>query len=146
VRHLAWLQAIPEGSKKSRLASFKEASDDDSSFLEFPDIDDAEYMIPLLHEAGLMSSNGMGLVPLSWQEIESWLQTTELELSVWEKLTIKEMSEAYVAEFNKATARDASAPYVPYVEAEDIDRPAVANKLLTVLRGFKRSPTEGAQT
>lgn len=125
------------------MTSFKEANDD-SSLLDLPDTDDAAYMIALFHEAGPMSTNGMGVVPITWQEMESWLRTTERELSVWEKLTLREMSEAYVAEFNKASARDAAPPYVPAVEPENIDRAAVANKLLNVLRGFKRKPTEGA--
>lgn len=137
MRHLAWLNASPEGSKKSRLEAFK-ARGDDSSFLEFPKIEGAEYMVALFQEAGVMQSNGMGVIPLTWQEIESWLRTTELDLSVWEKLTIREMSEAYVAEFTKASAKDAPAPFVPIVEPEQIDRAAVSNKIADVLRGFKR--------
>lgn len=140
MRHLAWLHAVPEGSKKSRLAAFKEQGDD-SSFLKFPDIDGAEYMVALLQEAGLVSATGMGVIPITWQEIEAWLNTTELDLSVWEKLTIKEMSEAYVSEFNSASAKDAAAPYVPAIEPEQIDRKAVANKIGSVLRGFKHKPT-----
>lgn len=135
---MAWLHAVPTGSKKSRLTSFKEL-DADSSFLQFPDIDGAEYLIALLQEAGLMQTNGMGVTPLSWQEIDCWLRTTELNLSVWEKLVIREMSEAYVSELNSASAREAVSPYVA-TAPEEIDRPAVANKLLSVLRGFKREP------
>lgn len=135
---MAWLHAVPTGSKKSRLTSFKEL-DADSPFLKFPDIDGAEYLIALLQEAGLMQTNGMGVTPLSWQEIESWLRATELNLSVWEKLVIREMSEAYVSELNSASAREAVSPYVASAP-EEIDRPAVANKLLSVLRGFKREP------
>lgn len=132
---MAWLHAVPEGSKKSRLTFFKE-QDENSSFLEFPEVDGAEYLIALLQEAGLMLTNGMAVVPLSWQEIESWLRTTKLDLSIWEKLVIREMSEAYVVELSKATGKDAAAPYTAVVE--EIDRPAVAQKLLSVLRGFKR--------
>lgn len=97
-------------------------------------------MVTLLQEAGTMQSNGMGAVPLTWQEIESWLNTTERDLSIWEKLTIREMSEVYVSEFITASAKDAAAPYVPPVEPEGIDRKAVSDKILGVLRGFKRSP------
>lgn len=144
MRHLAWLHAAPEGSKKSRLTVFKEQGGD-SSFLQLPEIDGAEYMVSLLHEAGLMSGTGMGIIPLTWQEIEAWLRTTELRLSIWEKLTIKEMSEAYVSEFNKASTKDATAPYVAPVDIEQVDRTAVSNKLLSVLRGFKRKPAESTE-
>lgn len=143
MRQLAWLHATPEGSKKNRLTAFKDQpGDDDSSFLQFPDIGEADYLVALFHEAGLMLSQGMGPVPLTWQEIESWLRTTELTaLSVWEKLVIKEMSEVYVSELAKSSSKTAEAPYVPAVEPEDIDREKVAAKLGDVLRGFKRKPS-----
>lgn len=138
MRQLAWLHAVPEGSKKSRLTQLKE-SDGESVFLQFPELDGAEYMVTLFQEAGLMSSNGMGAVPLSWQEIESWLDVTELRLTVWEKLTIREMSDAYVAALHQSTGKHDPAPYVPAVTPEEIDRKAVSSKVGNVLRGFKRN-------
>lgn len=140
---MAWLHAVPEGSKKSRLSVFKANTEDgESSFLQFPDLDGAEYMITLFHEVGPMFSSGMGVIPLPWQEIESWLRTTERELAVWEKLMIREMSEVYVNEFNQASAKDWAAPYVPAIEPEDIDRKAVSDKIGSVLRGFKRQSVQ----
>lgn len=139
MRQLAWLHAVPEGSKKSRLVAFKETSDDESTFLQFPELDGAEYMVALFREAGTVLSNGMGAIPLTWQEITAWLDATELELSVWEKLTIREMSEAYAAELQAATAKHAVAPYVPAVP-DKVDRKAVSDKLRNVLRGFKKKP------
>lgn len=136
MRQLAWLHAVPEGSKTSRLKSFND-KDDDSAFLQFPELDGSGYLVNLWQEAGLIMSNGMGVVPLTWQEIESWLRVTELQLTVWEKLTIREMSEAYAAESAKATDKHAAPPYTAVSE---IDRPAVASKVLSVLRSFKRKP------
>ncbi len=145
MRHLAWLHATPEGSKKSRLQTFKEGDEDgDSPFLKFPDIDGAEYVVHLFQESGMLIATGMGTVPLSWQEINNWIECTQLDLSIWERLTIKEMSEVYVSELNKATAKDYAAPYVANIEPENIDRPAVADKLRSVLRGFKRDPNANA--
>lgn len=136
MRQLAWLHAVPEGSKKSRLTEFKDSSGDDSTFLQFPELDGAGYLVALLQEAGLIMSNGMGAIPLTWQEIESWLRVTELQLTVWEKLTIREMSEAYAAELASATDKHRPQPYTAPVEA--VDRTAVASKVLNILRGFKR--------
>jgi hypothetical protein len=138
VRQLAWLHAVPEGSKKSRLTAFRNSADDESTFLQFPDLDGAGYLVALFQEAGLMLSNGMGPVPLSWQEIEAWLRTTELQLSIWEKLTIREMSEAYVAELHKSADKHAVAPYAPAVDLNALDRTAISNKIGSVLRGLKR--------
>lgn len=145
MRQLAWLHAVPEGSKKSRLVAFKD-TDGESTFLQFPELEGADYIVALLQEAGLMSSNGMGAVPLSWQEIDAWLRTTETRLTVWEKLMIKEMSEVYVSDLNKSTSKFAVAPYAPAIEPEEIDRAAVASKLLSVFRSLKRKQPEQEPT
>lgn len=127
---------MPEGQKKSRLTSLK-AVDENSSFLKLPDIEGAEYLVGLLNEAGMVLNNGMGVSSLDWKEIHAWLEVTQLELSIWEKLTLKEMSEIYASELSKATAKDATAPYVEVVE-EEVDRKAVANKIRSVFASFKR--------
>lgn len=145
MRQLAWLHAVPEGSKKSRLTAFKESADDDSTFLQFPECDGAEYLVALLQEAGSVLNQGMGPYPLTWTEMESWLNVTELRLSVWEKLTIKEMSEVYAAELSKSTAKHCVAPYVPTVEPEQLDRKAIASKVASVLRGFKKKRPDDTQ-
>jgi len=116
--------------------------DEDSSFLKLPEVENAGYLVALLNEAGLASSNGMGVVPLSWQEIDSWLKCTNLELSVWEKLTIKLLSETYVGEFSQASAKDRPPPYVPQAEEpKQLDRDAVADKLRNAFRSMKRNPS-----
>ena len=141
MRHLAWLHATPEGGKKSRLTLYREI-DENSSFLRLPELDAASYLVVLLQEAGIMSTTGMGALPLSWQEIDAWLRCTQRDLSIWERLTIRELSEVYVGELNQASAKDRPQPYV-FVEeeVEKIDRPAVANKLLNALRSMKRNQT-----
>lgn len=133
MRHLAWLHATPEGAKKSRLASFKEADAEHPS-LELPDIEgdhNATYVVGLLHEAGLMSTNGMGPVPLSWLEIEAWMRMTCRDLPLWERLTIRELSEEYVSGLVTAKDKNCPAPFAP--AREDVDREAVQNKIMSIL-------------
>lgn len=137
MKKLAWLHAVPEGSKSSRLTTYREL-DENSTYLKLPELEDAAYLVGLLYEAGLMSTAGMGALPLSWQEIDAWLRTTERDLSVWEKLMIRELSEVYVGELNQASAKDRESPYIYIPEPTQIDRDAVADKLLNALRGFKR--------
>lgn len=146
VRHLGWLHAIPEGSKKSRLASFKAVSEEHTS-LNMPDIENehsAGYLIGLLNEAGLMSSSGMGPVPLSWLEIDAWLRCTELDISVWERLTIKRMSEEYVAE-RCETDPNRPAPFI-YMTLEEKElvevRTDVNDKIMAMFSFFKKAPDE----
>jgi hypothetical protein len=132
---------VPEGAKNSRLKSYKEL-DENSSFLSLPNLDGADYLVTLLFEAGLVQSTGMGAVSLSWTEIESWLRVTQLNLSVWEKLTIKSMSEIYAGELGVATKRDAQAPYTHVDEALIADRTAIANKLKGAFAAFKKNRAE----
>jgi hypothetical protein len=136
---LAWLNATPEGSKRPRLASFREL-DEDSSFLKLPDTEGAEYIISLLYEAGLFSTNGMGIVPLPWSEIESWLRCTHANLTVWELLTIRELSEAYVGEYTQASAKDRPAPYMKIDDDIIENRTKVAAKLKNVFASLRRNP------
>jgi len=89
-----------------------------------------------------MGTSGMGAIPLTWLEIEAWLNVTELGLTVWEKLIIKDMSDAYVAELTKSTAKDATAPYTVPVDPEEVNRAAVSDKIGSILRGFKSKKTK----
>lgn len=132
---------MPEGAKNSRLKSYKDL-DETSSFLNLPKLDGAEYLIALLYEAGLIQSTGMGVNSLPWTEIESWLRVTQLQLTVWERLTIKSMSEMYAGALASSTKRDCPAPYTHVDEALIADRTLVASKLKNVFSSFKRSKSE----
>lgn len=136
MRHLAWLHAVPEGEKKSRLKSYKELSED-HPLLKLPPIADAEYLVALLNEAGLFESSGMGAMPLSWKELNSWLYCTSLQLSTWEILTIKSMSEAYVSEYNQASEKDRTAPY-EHMDEAGVKRQEVDSKLRGFFSTFKK--------
>jgi hypothetical protein len=112
--------------------------DENSSFLELPDIAGAEYMVSLLSEAGFVQNTGLGCSPIQWTEIESWLRVTGLELSTWEKLTIKTMSEVYAGELSQASAKNRPQPYISAEAATTLDRMVVADKLRNVFASFKR--------
>lgn len=137
-RHLAWLHAIPEKAKESRQKSIK-AANEDSFLLLMPDVAEGEYLIPLLFEAGLVSQAGTGIAPLSWQEIQAWLNCTGAQLHTWEVCTIKQMSDAYASEYSSASKADAKAPYIyapeEYAEQE-IDHEAVCNKLKSAFKSL----------
>lgn len=89
-----------------------------------------------------MQSTGMGIGALSWSEIESWLRVTQMDLSTWEKLTIKTMSEVYASELSVATKRDHPAPYVYVDEVVVANRDAVADKIRNAFAFFKRTKNE----
>lgn len=140
MRHLGWLHATPKGSEKSRLATFK-GMREDHPMLEMPDLESdhaAGYLIGLLFEAGLMSSNGMGPVPISWSEICAWLEATELDVSVWDKLTVKALSEEYVSSLLQSTGPETPAPYVSQGELLARQRKITEENILSSLSMFMR--------
>ena len=132
---------MPEGAKNSRLKSFS-GLDENSLFLELPNLDGAEYLVTFLFEAGLVQSTGMGVNPLPWSEIESWLRVTQLNLSVWEKLTIKNMSEVYAGALSTSTKKDSVAPYTPTDNALELDRGIISSRLKSVFASFIRDKQE----
>lgn len=88
--------------------------------VEMPEIDPAfGYLLELFFLSGQCMSTGMGLVPLSWQEIDAFIRVNQLDLTLWEIETIKAMSDAYCAEHAKATEPNRSAPYKPEVDDEE---------------------------
>lgn len=112
--------------------------------IELPDIEGAEYLVMLLHEAGTVNYTGMAAVPLNWQELESWQRCTFRNLTPWELFVIKEMSHAYAIEYSHANDAEKDAPYSEVIV--DIDREAVANNLRNVLLGFNNKSGEGSTT
>lgn len=128
VKHLAWLASCPDDSSKSkdkrtRFARY-EAKSPDSPQLILPEIDGAEYLVNLLHEAGPVGSNGYGVEGLKWPDIYSWIALTGLFLCPWELRLIKELSEVYASEYNKSNGKDVPPPYsqtIALPSAEELD-------------------------
>ncbi len=84
----------------------------------------------------------MGAIPLSWTEISNWKDCTGTELNTWELITIKTMSEAYVGEYNQASAKSRPAPYIELDEDVVSNRASVANKLKNAFQSRIRRKTE----
>lgn len=90
--------------------------------LHFPDISEtAQYLVSLFHSSGMASATGMGLVGLSYQEIESWARLSGLYgiLSPWQYNAIHTMSRAYAGMYANASQKGAKPPYMP--PKEDIE-------------------------
>lgn len=113
-----------------------EVSTSQNYLLELPELEEASYLIPLWHEAGFVSSTGMGISGLSWTEIHNWLQETGLELTVWEKLMIKHLSDSYAQEYSASSGgpEDRTAPYCTL--PENHDRQAVAQKVTGLMQSL----------
>lgn len=138
VRKLAWLSAKPDGSKKTRREQFTELNENHSS-LSLPDLSEshAGYIIVLLHECGLMSSNGMGPCPLSWTEIHNWLSVTKRDLPTFEINLIKHLSNEYVSEYYLASDINRPDPHKSVDYKSPDRRKAVSDSIRAVMTNIK---------
>lgn len=68
------------------------------------------YLFDYLVKIGIMSYNGMANVPLSWQELNAWMQATGTPLNAWELRVIHKASEVYVNQVELSRKPDAPMP------------------------------------
>lgn len=69
------------------------------------------HIIDRLTEIGLTESNGMGVSPLSWREIEAWQVVTQMALPPWEARLIRRLSLEYIAESQRAESENCPSPW-----------------------------------
>lgn len=125
VRQWAYLGATRKGAKVSRMEELRnplgksdpldyDEQEAAQALLEvhLPKIYPAyDYLRGLFFDSGQATSTGMGLVALSWQELSAFRKENDLNLTVWERQTLKKMSEAYCSEYAKASDANHPAPY-----------------------------------
>lgn len=135
---MAWLASSPVDTTKEKIKDKRnrfqrlQQSNPDAPELELPELDGAEYIVNLLHEAGPVGSNGYGVEGLKWSEIHSWIAATGLFLSSWEVLLIKELSEVYAAEYNKSNGKDCICPTIPKV----VNKQTLNDKMAAIFGGW----------
>ncbi len=90
--------------------------------VEMPEVDPSfGYLLELFFLSGQAMSTGMGLVPLSWQEMKAFIEVNKLKyLTLWEIGTLKRMSDAYCSEYNQASEPSRQAPYRNDIDIEDV--------------------------
>ena len=129
MRQLAYYNAVPDKEKRPR----REIIGEDN--LVYPDIDeDAKYIIQMLFEAGLCKYDSMGTIPLGFNDISSYSKLCGI-ITRFEAITIRNLSNSYVAELHKAKDKNA---VVPYIKPDRIDRAKVANGIALALRSLKK--------
>lgn len=79
-----------------------------------------------LIEIGLSEAAGMGVVPLTWREIEAWTAQTGVELTPWQSRLIRRLSADYIGESRRAELETCPAPWrAPVTQqqvATEVDR------------------------
>jgi hypothetical protein len=102
IRHLAWLNSVPDGGQISRRDEFEL----DNQLIEMPEFD-AGYVLEYLFELGVT----MGENAVNHTELRSWMDNTGIELSAWEARIIKKLSEAYLSMSHDAKKSDSETPW-----------------------------------
>lgn len=124
---MAWLQATPKpppGSKRakaadteSRLSRMEQMKRDGITPPMPPN--PAPHLISWLTEIGLVSAAGMGIAPVSWQEIVAWQGATGIDLPGWIARLMRRLSVSYVAMSRKAEDENCPPPWRAPVTARE---------------------------
>jgi hypothetical protein len=127
VRHMAWLNAVPDKATKSR----REAMGTDP---EMPPCD-AQYLAAYLFEVGPSIAGAMGEGPLTHAELLAWQSNTGIELNAWESRMLKRLSSEYL---NAAFSAKEPACLPPWTDAPDVatDEARVAADMKQSIRGL----------
>ena len=77
---------------------------------DFPILKCGGYLIEHLENLGFYMSSGMGIIALTFQEIESYMRITNTPLNSDEVMIIRQMSQLYIKEIND-TNQDSKTTY-----------------------------------
>lgn len=139
VRHLAWLNATPDGLKESRIAFFRKQLDRDP---DLPPTAGCEYLLEYLFRIGTGKQTGMGLVNLDWTDIDAWCRRSKINLTGWESETIFQMSGSYVSSFLSGKEKSAQPPYGAPSKREEKTKEDISSG---ILKAFEAAAANGKQ-
>lgn len=137
MRQLAWLCSCNKGSTKSRWESLSQ-NDEDSPYLELPDISDCSFYFEMLKDLGFVRSSGMGVVSIPFTEIQAYLEMYELNVSAWGINLIHNLSSFYADQHMLSADKEVTAPNA--VEMDENHRTRVDKALKSYF--FKNSKPE----
>lgn len=83
-----------------------------------PDVAGYQYILDLFFE--VLGPYMGGIEPLSLQEIKAWCDISGVYLAPWEAVAIRNMSRAYVVQFNRSNNSNEPPPYYEATRAVDI--------------------------
>ena len=104
---------------------------------ELPPVDGAAYLVAYLWDIGPTMVAGMGLGPLTHEEIRAWQSNTGVWLQPWETRILRQLSMDYIVEMRDAEKAGHPAPWNPTPSAADLS--SVADRMLHSIRAMARS-------
>lgn len=110
---------------------------EDSPMLSLPEVNHGAQILEWLHEVGPVQQGMNGPEPLSWIEINAWKQATGTEITTQELVMLRQLSSAYVQQYNVSDNPQAPPPNAPRG-----DKVQVAKSLRAGLRAARKPPKD----
>lgn len=79
--------------------------------IEMPEVVCGEYLVEYLFQFGPTLAAGMGLGPVTFQEMRAWQDMAGIKLQPWEAALLRRLSGEYADEAHKAVKRDRPPPF-----------------------------------
>lgn len=106
--------------------------------VELPEIPEAfSHLRELFFVMGQVTQTGMGIVRVTWEELEAFLRVNEVRLTPWERRILWKMSDAYCTEYSHATDPKRPAPYSTKKEADEEDAIAIGMGISAAMAAFR---------
>ena len=125
MKQLAYYYAVPHGSKLSRISELKILN----KKMILPKIEKGFYLISYLEEMGYCTNNGEKVMPISFTELNSWVESSGIRLTHNERLHIKRLSDSFVSALNESSNKGA----MPYYNDGKSDVSGRLRQAFTVL-------------
>lgn len=109
----AWLDTVPEKGTQRRRATWHGGE---------PEIGPLEHLAEWLQEVGPIQPDGM---PVNWQELSAWMQSTGTDATPWEQSALIDLSMAYAAQ--AMASKDPSSP-APWSDPSRVNHQALAER------------------
>lgn len=94
--------------------------------IEMPPLEWGGYLVDYLFEFGPTVAAGMGNGPITGAELLAWQELLSIEFQPWEARLLRRLSNEYLDESHKATARDRPPPFatpmLKQARAKDMQR------------------------
>ena len=103
--HYGWLHSTPDKSQQTRIQALGQGS----QFANMPEVK-LTYLAELFFDLG-MASVDTAIVPLNFGEIAAFKTASNIDMSPFDILTLKKMSESYVSWIHKGKAQNCIAPF-----------------------------------
>ena len=98
-----------------------------SAFAEIEPEGECRWLVSAAMECGLTTSNGMGLAPVPWSEIQAWASIAG-EDDPWVLQAVRQLSLAYCSEHHAAKDGARPSPMADYIDP-DLIRAGVSSQL-----------------